>query len=460
MRAPRYQFPSDDELRGRRVLVLGLGLYHGGASVVRFLNRLGCSITVTDLRRAEELAESIAEIEEIPVSLRLGEHRLEDLDRTEFAVVNPAIPYDAPFLRAAIERGIPLLSEAGMFFSRLRARFALITGSKGKTTTTSLLHAMAQRSDPTTLLGGNIGKPLLDRVHEIDERQTVIYEISSFQLETLRGLERHPEVVVMTNLFPVHIDRHGTFEDYREAKREVLSGARCVVLNAEDPEVRRFAEGFTGEVRWFSPKSAGGAWRLDGDSLRDPAGVELLRRDELRIPGLHNVANVLAAFAAADRLGFSREAALAATRAFPGVEHRLEWIGDRDGIRFVNDSIATTPQSALAALDALEGPIFLIGGGKESPFDLAALSVRVAERCRGFFGIGETGRKMVDAIRQRAAQFPAEYAETLEQALVRAKALAAPGDTVLLSPAYPSFDQFRNFKERGERFRKIALDRP
>lgn len=459
MRAPTYSFPDDAAIAGRRVVVLGLGLYHGGAAVCRFLHRLGCSIVVTDLRDEKTLAESLREIDDLPVELVLGGHREKDLDHAAFVVVNPAVPADAPFLVEVVRRGIPLISEVGLFLSRFFAnptrRIALVTGSKGKTTSSSLLHAMVARHDPSAILGGNIGTPLLDRVHELSDEATVIFEISSFQLEQIRGLPRRPDVALVTNVFPVHIDRHGTFADYQAAKREVLVGARAAILNADDPVCASFASVVDGAPIWCSVGDSSGTvdgYRFDGTTLIAPDGERLLNRDELKIPGLHNVANALAAFAAADRLGVPRPLAREAAREFRGVEHRLELVAERDGVRFVNDSIATTPQSAIAALDALDGGILLIAGGKESPFEVEELAKRVAARAKALYAIGESGPRLVEAVRAVDPGFDARFAGDLVAATTMARRRAVVGDVVLLSPAFPSFDQFRNFKERGSRF--------
>jgi UDP-N-acetylmuramoylalanine--D-glutamate ligase len=374
-------------------------------------------------------------------------------------VVNPAVPADAPFLVAAVARGIPLVSEVGLFFAQFvakaRGRLALVTGSKGKTTTTSLLHAMVSRHDPRAIVGGNIGAPLLATVHEVPADATVIFEVSSFQLEQLRGLERAPAVTVITNVFPVHIDRHGTFADYKSAKAEALIGARSRVLNADDPESATFA---APGARWFSTRETrSDAYRVQGDELLASDGERLLHRRELRIPGLHNAGNALAAFAAADVLGVPRESARAAAREFRGVAHRLEDVNAPGAIRFINDSIATTPQSAIAALEALDGRVVLIAGGKESPFELSDLARTIVRRATALFAIGETGIRLVAAVLGADPTFAATYVGDLERAVARAREIARSGDTILLSPAFPSFDQFRNFKERGERFRTAAF---
>lgn len=464
MRAPMYSFPDDSALAGRTVVVLGLGLYHGGAAVCRFLHRLGCRVIVTDLRDAATLEPSLREIEDLPVERVLGGHRTSDLDRAAFVVVNPAVPADAPFLVEAVTRGIPLVSEVGLFLARWNAlpaaRLALITGSKGKTTTSSLLHAMVKRQVPEAELGGNIGRPLLERVHAMPAAPTAIFEISSFQLEQIRGLQRRVELAVVTNVFPVHIDRHGTFLNYKAAKQEVLVGARAAIRNVDDSECRSLhLDPGTAAIGFGVHTANANDYRLVGDSLVAADGEVLLSRAELRIPGLHNVSNVLAAFAAADRLGVPRDLSRAAAREFAGVEHRLELVFERDGVRYVNDSIATTPQSAVAALDALEGGIVLIAGGKESPFELDALARRIVEKARSLLAIGESGHRIVAAVTALSPRFDARVVGDLESAVSAARDRVQPGDVILLSPAFPSFDQFKNFKERGELFGELARSR-
>lgn len=457
MQPPNYRFPTDDELRGRRVLVMGLGLYHGGATVVRFLAGLGCRITVTDLRGPEELRESLAEIADVPHRAVLGGHHEGDFRDCDWIVVSPAVSPDSPYLAHAVEHGVRLTSEVGLFFARLRAPIALVTGSKGKSTTTALLHRMAEAGAIEAVLGGNIGRPLLGEVGRLPPRARVVFEVSSFQLEQLAGLARDVDVAVITNLFPVHIDRHGTFERYVDAKRQVLQGARCAVLNGADPLVTKLADGFAGEVRFFSTEGRvpRGLW-LDGDVVRDEAGRAAFARGDLRIPGVHNAGNAMAALLAAEAMGVDRSAALAALRQFDGLEHRLERVAEVDGVRFLNDSIATTPQSCLAALAAIDGPIVLIAGGKSAPFDLSALAPRIARRTKALIAIGETAESLAAAVEAERGEAIVERAADLAAAMSRARSLAVAGDTILLSPAFPSFDMFRNFKERGETFRKLA----
>ncbi len=454
-----YTFPTDAQLRGKRVTVMGLGLFGGGASVVRFLASRGCDIVVTDLRDERALAPTLAELDGVAFTRVFGEHRRSDFTSTDFVVVNPAVPEDSPFVRAAIDARVPLLSEIGLFVSRCRARLAFVTGSKGKSTTTSLLHAMARAAGIDAILGGNIGQPLLHRVDAITRSQLVTFEISSFQLDQLRGLERSVDVAVVTNLYEVHIERHGTLDAYVAAKKTVLDGAKVAVLRHDDARVRAFADGFHGTVRWFAKgeRPPHGLW-LDGDVLRDAEGASVAARSEFRLPGRHNLLNVAAATLAAASLGIEPTVALVAARSFPGVEHRLELVGEFDGVRYYNDSIATTNEAAMAALDAIDGGIVLLAGGKEATRDLAPLAASIAKRVKALITFGEAGPRLARSVRAADPRATVVEVSDLARAMEHARTCATRGDAILLSPAFPSYDQFTNFRERGDRFKALAAE--
>ncbi len=453
----RYSFPADADLAGRRVLVMGLGSFDGGAAVVRFLAGRGARVTATDLHTADELKSTLDGLADVEFERVLGEHRAEDFARAELIVVNPAIPPDAPLLADAARRGVPLASEVGLFFSRLRAPFAWVSGSKGKSTTTTLLFEMARAAGIDAVLGGNIGRSLLNEVDALGPRQLVVFEVSSFQLEQLVGLERSPAVAVLTNLYEVHLNRHGTMDAYAAAKRTALAGARTAVLNWMEPRFREFARGLAAEVVWFSTgERPPSGYRLDREDVIGPDGSRVIARRELRIPGVHNVANFMAAFGAARALGADARSALDAARAFRGVPHRLETVAERDGVRFVNDSIATTPEATLAALAAIDGPLVLIAGGKEATCSVERLASAIAGRVAALVTVGESGPRVARAVREIADRLPLVETSSFESAFAAALARAPAGGTVLLSPAFPSYDLFKNFRERGETFRRLA----
>jgi len=461
MAAPQplcHTFPSDEDLRGRRVLVMGLGLFGGGAAAVRFLIGRGASVLVTDLRDESELAGTLAGLDDLAFDRVLGQHRERDFRDADLIVVNPGVSPGSPWLQRARQDGVPLSSEVGLCLSRLRAGLVLVTGSKGKSTTTTLIHEMLRVSGRRSVLGGNIGISLLGQVDQLESDDLAVFEISSFQLEQLSGLALSPRVAVITNLFPVHLDRHGSFEAYCAVKRRALEGARAVVLNHGNPHVRRFAAEPIGDISWFSGASRPphGLY-LEERKVVEVDGEPVLSSAELKLPGRHNLENVMAALLAVERLDGDRQAALSAARAFPGVPHRLERIGSRAGVSFFNDSIATAPESTRAALLALEGPVILIAGGHESGCELDDLARLISKRVRLLVTVGQSGPRLAGAVRREAPDFPCRIAATFDEAVALALEHAQPGELVVLSPAFPSYDMFRNFQERGERFRELAL---
>ncbi len=437
------------KIRGARVTVMGLGLFGGGVGVTKYLVAKGATVTVTDQKSTHDLRESVAALDGLPVTLRLGGHREEDFRAADFVVASPAVPPESPWL--AMARGVE--TEMNLFFKLCRSRTIYgITGSNGKTTTTALIGEILRRGPRRVSVGGNIGGSLLEDVDGIVEDDVVVLELSSFQLENLDALERSPNVSVVMNLTPNHLDRHGTMEKYANAKRVIVKhqvAGDVRVLNADDEMVRAFAGGTT---RWFSLKGAvDGAW-VEGERIH--CGSDVLDVSRRRLPGWFNLQNMAAATAATARAfpGW-RDAAERALSEFAGVEHRLEFVGEFAGVKYYNDSIATNPESTLAALDTLPGPIVIILGGydKKLPFD--ALGKRVRETVRVAVLLGATA----DAIEKSIGPgIEIVRAGSFDDAVSLAKSAAHTGDTVLMSPACASFDMFRNFAERGSRFKQLV----
>lgn len=455
-----YVFPEDRDLAGSRVLIVGLGLFGGGLAVARFMARLGARITITDLRDREILAEPLAGLEGIACKFVLGEHREADFRAADFVVVGPGVPPDLPFLHVAIAAGARLVSEVGLTLTRLATpRIALVTGSKGKSTTTALVHHMASRVG-RSWLGGNIGRPLLDVCDQVLPDDVVAFEVSSFQLEQLRGAPFSARVGVITNLFPVHLDRHGDFATYTAVKQEVLAHVDVAVMSCDDPAMIPFAQGFSGRTRWFG-RSAAADRRLLDDRLMDAEGHPILACSDLRIRGAHNRMNVAAGLLAAECLGIGADEAAAAAKDFLGLPHRLETVTDRDGVRYVNDSIATTVRSVIAALEAFDdaepGRVVLIVGGKDSGSPLDAVVDPLRRRSRAVVAMGEAGPRIAADLRDRAADIDVRVVRDLSEAVGLAREIARSGDVVVMSPGFPSFDQFRNFADRGDSFRRLAI---
>jgi UDP-N-acetylmuramoylalanine--D-glutamate ligase len=450
------------ELRGRNVTIMGLGRFGGGLGAARFALREGAArVTVTDLKTAEDLAESVAALADAPVVLHLGEHRDEDFREADVVVASPAVKRDSPYLTMAREGGAKLSSEMNLFLERCPAAVIGVTGSAGKSTTATLLsRALAARH--TTHLGGNIGGSLLGELPNIATTDRVCLEMSSFQLAVAEPLEWSPHIAVVTNLSPNHLDWHGSMDAYRAAKQNILRWQRSddvAVLNADDPDISTWATLTRGRVATWSVTGTldEGAF-LDGDR----AVIVLKgRREEtplaeaLSLPGTHNVANFLAAALAARLDGVPLKETARATRDFAGLPHRLTPVAEIDGVRYYDDSKATTPAATAVALKAFDQRVVAIAGGYDKKIDLAPLARALAENARAVMLIGETADRLHALLIERDYD-GAEIAGTLDRAMERIGAIVRPGDVVLLSTGHASWDQFADYGERGDRFAELA----
>jgi UDP-N-acetylmuramoylalanine--D-glutamate ligase len=453
---------------GKRVTIMGLGFFGGSIGLARYLVSQGAQVTITDLKPAAELQDSVAALDGLPVRFVLGGHELADFTDVDMVFASPAVRKDSAYLTAARARGVPIDTEMNLFMRSCRGTIIGVTGSNGKTTTTSLIGAMLRTANPRTQIGGNIGRSLLPEVETIEPGDPVVLELSSFQLEDLAVVGRSPHIGVLLNLSPNHLDRHGDMETYLAAKMHIFAQqgpADVAILNADDPRLQPLVGQLRGQVRLFSGAHAveDGAY-VEGDRLvvaRSGAASEVCRVGEIPLLGAHNVANVLAAMAAADAWGVSPATMRAAIRAFPGVEHRLEHVRTLQGVSFYNDSIATTPTGTQAALAAMQQPVWLIAGGYDKGLPFHALGETIARRVKGVFLIGTTAPQIAQAIteaRLPGRDLPAiRVCRDLREAVQAAFGAACPGEVVLLSPACASYDQFRNFVERGRLFKQLVL---
>ncbi len=445
-------------LSGARVTVMGLGLFGGGVGVTRHLVRAGAHVTVTDLRSGDQLSESIQALGECPVDLHLGGHVEEDFRTADLVVVNPAVPADSPWLRKARL----LESELNLFLKLCPTkRIVGVTGSNGKTTTTTLAGEMIRRAGERVFVGGNIGGSLLDSLEELSPEYVVVLELSSFQLDQMRALSWSPSVATVLNLTPNHLDRHGTMENYTSAKKQVFvhqKPGEWKVLNEDDPGVMGFSgvSSSSNLVFGTQPGTRPGA-RVEGELIRIefPGESSVLDTTGRRIPGLFNQQNMAAAcalsFAVTGGGAKWRSAAEEVCRTFPGVPHRLEFVAVKRGVRYYNDSIATSPESTIVAITTLEGPVILLVGGYDKNLSMDALANTIGDRVRAVVAYGQTGPGIADLVRGKGPDVI--VADGFQEAVQSATDLAVAGDTVVLSPACASYDMFRNFVERGERFR-------
>jgi UDP-N-acetylmuramoylalanine--D-glutamate ligase len=452
-------------LGGRRVTVMGLGLFGGGLGVTRFLVRSGANVTVTDAKSETELRESVEQLRSLPVTFKLGGHDERDFRDADLVIVNPAVPETNPYLKLARA----LETEMNLFFKLCRAKTIVgVTGSNGKTTTTTLIGEILKKHPRRCWLGGNIGISLLESIPDIAPDHLVALELSSFQLENLGVLKRSPQVGAVLNISPNHLDRHGTMENYIAAKRQIVTHADTKILNWDDLVVKGFADAAPGENYFFSLKEMPplGAWAHDDRiELAVPDAVGRIDVSRRKIPGWFNLANMAAAATAACPSSLGgwtwrewENACAEVFNAFPGVEHRLEFVTEKGGVRFYNDSKATDAEATIAALETLPGPFVLILGGFDKKTPWETLARAVAEKpVRAVVLMGQTASAIEAALRAAPRVPEIHRAASLGDAV---RVPARPGETVLLSPACASWDMYRNFTERGLQFKALVAALP
>ena len=469
------------DYRHLRVLVMGLGSFGGGLGVVRFLADRGANITVTDTRPAEKLSETLAELRVVSgLKFRLGGHDEADFRDTDLIVVNPAVRRDNPHLEVARAAGVPLTSEMNLFWHWNPAPVVAVTGSNGKSTTTALIHSILQHSNHRAWLGGNLGVSLLPQVGQIRPDDVVVLELSSFQLTDLDRLQVSPAVSVITNFVPNHLDWHESLDDYRWAKQTMLRWQKptdVAILNADDPGCRdwqtssrrlEFGLHDTGENGVFAAENGQAVVRLPGEHW---SGERVSEQDQsfpisewMRLPGRHNLANALAATCAALQFGVDWNAIQRGLEQYQPLPHRLQWVADVNGRSFYNDSLATTPESAIVALMAFDAPVILLAGGFDKHVDLSQLAQTIARRAKAVALMGQTAATLRALIAENNAEdedrasgcLMSPNLASFREALDWAVAQSAPGDVILLSPGCASYDWFLNFADRGRQFMEFV----
>ncbi|MCK6481847.1 MAG: UDP-N-acetylmuramoyl-L-alanine--D-glutamate ligase, partial [Planctomycetes bacterium] len=453
--------------RGRRAVVMGLGLFSGGVEAARWLAARGARVLVTDEKDAAALAPSVKALEGLPLEWRLGGHDPADFDGAALVVASPAVPRDHPLLARAAAGGAALETEVGLFLRACPARVTAVTGSNGKSTTAALAAAMIGAAGRTVHLGGNIGRALVNRAEAMAPGDEVVLEISSFQLEWTGPAGLFPRVGLVTNVTPNHLDRHGTFEAYLGAKAAVLppgGEGRAAILAHDDEGARSLAGRARCRVVWTAlegtPPGESVAWR--GETLAARLGGReeaILRRGDVPLRGRFNLRNAASAAAAALLAGAPAEAVREACRSFRGLPHRLEDCGDARGVLCVNDSKATTPEAALRGLGAFEGrPVVMIAGGYDKKVDLAPFAAEMARRCAGVVLLGATA-DLLEGMLRGAGLAAVARASSMEEAVERGLALSPAGGVLLLSPGHASYGMFTNYEERGDRFRAAVASR-
>lgn len=445
------------ELRDKRVLVVGLA--RTGVATALFCAERGARVSATEENPEGKVAEAAAKLRAAGVTLELGGHKPETFLQQDLIVPSPGVPFGAPHLAAARGKGIPVWSEVELAWHFLRGKLVGITGSNGKTTTTALTGHLFEIAGTPTIVAGNIGTPLISRVDTSSDATMTVAELSSFQLENIAAFR--PEIAVLLNLTPDHLDRHASLEEYGRAKGRLFENqiaTDMAILNADDIALKPYVPRGP-QVYWFSrlhPVEQG-AYVRGGDIVFRREGREqvLLRKRDIGLRGEHNVENVLAAASAAYLAGADPDAIAEGVRTFAGVEHRLEFVAEINGVRFFNDSKATNVDATLKAIDAFPGRLFVLLGGKDKGGDFTLLAPPLRRRGSIALLIGAAAEKINAQLRDSVETIAAG---TIERALRIAFGQATTGDTVLLAPACASFDQFDNYEHRGRVFKQLVRD--
>lgn len=438
----------------KKIAVVGIGV--SNLPLIRLLAGSGCTVTACDRRTKSELGDTYEELSALGVSMKLGETYLKDLD---FDIIFRTPGLHPMFLNEASARGAVVTSEMEAFFSLCPCRIIAITGSDGKTTTTSLIAELLRQEGYRVHIGGNIGHPLLCDLPQITKDDFAVLELSSFQLHSMKC---RPDVAVITNVAPNHLDVHPDYEDYQQAKKSIFTSQTendRLVLNYDNEITRGFASEAAARVSWFSRLGGNdrdccvknGSIYLHGDKILDTSDILL--------PGDHNVENFMAAIAATE--GFvSGDSILRVAKSFAGVEHRLELVRELRGVKFYNDSIASSPSRTVAGLKCFDRKVILIAGGHDKNISFDPLARQVMCSVKRLVLSGETQEKIKRAVEEMPGYdpelLPIEVIDDFKQAVMQAAASAKAGDIVILSPACSSFDKFKNFVERGNTFKKIV----
>ncbi len=452
-----------EDLTGVQIVILGLA--RQGMAFARFAAENGAKVIVSDLRPAETLRKSMDELHGLDIEFVLGNHPMSLLDGTELLIVSGGVPADTPLVATARQQSIRISNDSQEFIERCPASVIGITGSAGKTTTTALLGEMARAAGRRTWVGGNIGRPLIADLDEMQPGDLVVQELSSFQLEIW---QHSPPVAAVLNVTPNHLDRHKSMAEYSHAKSNILryqDDAGIAVLAADDPGAVALAPLVQGRLRLFSIEREvrDGAFVRDGFVwLRSISGQEtaVVALSEIKLRGRHNLRNVCAAALLADSVDIPVAAMAGAIRSFTGVPHRLELVETKNGVQFINDSIATAPERALAAISSFDEPLILLAGGKDKNMVWDDWAAQVARQVKHVILFGElaemlTGRLLLEKARQEGP-LQISQVEDLPAAVALAAVAAEDGDIVLLAPGGTSFDAYQDFDQRGRHFRDLV----
>jgi len=476
-----------EDFKNKRITVMGVGLHGGGVGVIRFLAEQGAKILATDLKHKEDLNDSLEILKDLPIEFILGEHRLQDFTDTDMIIKNPGVPEDSKFLKAAKEKGVVIESDIGIFFELCPAPIIAVTGTKGKSTTASLLAHTLSQHYPQVILAGNIRSSVLEKLPEITKDTIVVLELSSWQLADAKNHKKSPYVAIMTNLMQDHLNRYDSFSDYVEDKKLIFKFQKekdYLFLNYSDPLLRDISKGVVSRIYFYSTdgdnllkeelpkfnqKARLGAYAIGKKIFYGAAQGEICDLKDIKLIGRHNLSNVLAAVSVADLYNIPAEKIKTALKTFKGLAGRLQLIDEIGGIKYINDTTATAPDAAIAAINSItefystkknteaepdNKKIVLIAGGADKKLSFDEFAQAIAEKCKAVILLKGTATDKIEKILNK--HLPIKIVNSMEKAVNLATKEATRGDIVLLSPGCASFGLFEHEFDRGEKFNKAV----
>jgi UDP-N-acetylmuramoylalanine--D-glutamate ligase len=459
------------DFKDKKVTVMGVGLHGGGIATVRFFAEAGAKVIATDMKTEKELASSIEKLKDLKnVKFVLGQHRIEDFENVDLVVKSPAAPWTSKPIQAALKKKIPIEMDSSLFFKLCKLPIVSVTGTKGKTTTSTLIFEILKSAGKKAYSAGIGQKPVLDLLEEIEgvKNGAVVFELSSWRLSALGREGLSPHIAVITNIFPDHLNYYGTMEKYIADKKYIFSSQKpedYIVLSYDNETTRTLADGAKSKKIFFTTN---GKIDSTNDFIGVKAGKIFYRNNgedkiicdlnDIKLQGGHNIGNILAAVASASAYGIAPEKICEAVKNFKGVPHRLELVREIDGVKYVNDTAATMPEAAIAGINSFSKPVILIAGGMDKNLDFKEFAKAVSEKVKKMILLkGDATEKMKSELKKIGAEKMVDSeSDNLKEALLRAKSISDPGDIILFSPGATSFNMFKNEIDRGDKFREAV----
>jgi UDP-N-acetylmuramoylalanine--D-glutamate ligase len=455
------------DLKGKKITIMGLGLHGGGIGTVRFLSWAGAKVTVTDIKSKEEMAPSLEKLKDLKnITYVFSQHRSEDFEKSDIVIKNPAVHWSNKYIKMALEKKVPVEIDASLFFKLCNNPIIGVTGTKGKTTTATLIYEILKASgkNPVKIGIGQIS--VLDKLKDLKKDNIVVFELSSWRLSALGRYKLSPRIAIITNICPDHLNYYKDMAEYMKDKKYIFQNQKTenyCILNWDDETLNKFEEEIKSKLIKFSKNKIenGQSIYVNEGSIYINDGIDekkVMEISEIKLKGGHNVYNVLASVSAAVALGIDLKIIKKAVSEFKGVAHRLEFVRELEGVKYYNDTAATTPEAAIAGINSFSEPIVLICGGSDKNLDMAELGKIILGKCKGvIFLKGKATEKLTDEIKKRLSpeEKDREFltVESMEKAVELAKAEAKSGDVVLLSPGAASFGMFQNEFDRGDKFK-------